>query len=94
MSLLGEAVEHGPVAVFVYDERGQYVAVNEYACELLGYAREELLARTAVVPGDRSEGLVTVRRQDGAELALRFRARETKVAGMTFSVAVAWPEDG
>ena len=41
--LLGEAVDDAPAAVFVFDEAGRYVAVNRYACELLGYAREELL---------------------------------------------------
>src|SRR5207245_10731039 len=43
-SLLGEAIEHGPVAVFVADEHGNYVAVNQAACTMLGYTREELLA--------------------------------------------------
>src|SRR5664279_4244520 len=43
-SLLGEAVEHGPAAVFVADEDGRYVAVNQAACALVGYSREELLA--------------------------------------------------
>src|SRR5256885_2793365 len=42
-SLLGEAIEHAPVAVFVADEDGQYVAVNQAACLLLGYDRSELL---------------------------------------------------
>jgi PAS domain-containing protein len=94
ITLLGEALERGPVAVFVFDESGRYVAVNEYACELLGYSREELLARPAALPVDRSDGWITVQRRDGAELTLRFRARETKVAEMAFSVGVAWPETG
>src|SRR6478672_10543777 len=42
-SLLGEAIENGPAAVFVADENGKYVAVNQAACSLLGYSREELL---------------------------------------------------
>ena len=46
-SLLGEAIENGPVAVFVADEHGRYVAVNRAACQLLGYTREELLATAA-----------------------------------------------
>lgn len=108
MGLLGEALERGPVAVFVFDDRARYVAVNGYACELLGYEREELLAMragalsvsddplgdyAAVVRGDLPEGAVTVRRKDGTELLLRFRACETKVASMTFYVGVAWPAD-
>ena len=42
-SLVGEAIEGGPVAVFVADADQRYVAVNAYACRLLGYTREELL---------------------------------------------------
>jgi PAS domain S-box-containing protein len=42
-SLLGEAIENGPAAVFVADEHGRYVAVNQAACSLLGYTRAELL---------------------------------------------------
>src|SRR5918996_961472 len=42
-SLLGEAIDHGPVAVFVADDDLRYIAVNEFACSLLGYSREELL---------------------------------------------------
>ena len=47
-SLLGEAVEHAPVGIFVFDEEGRYV--------------------------------------------LHFRARETTIAGMTFSIGIAWPD--
>ena len=41
--LLGEAVEHAPVAILVADDEMRYVAANATACELLGYSREELL---------------------------------------------------
>jgi len=43
--LVGEALENGPVAVFVFDDEGRYLAVNRFACQLLGYQREELLRR-------------------------------------------------
>jgi PAS domain S-box-containing protein len=45
ISLLGEAAEHAPIAVFVFDDTGRYAAVNDYACRLLGYERQDLLAR-------------------------------------------------
>ena len=32
-----------PMAIFVADDDGRYIAVNAYACELLGYTRDELL---------------------------------------------------
>jgi PAS domain S-box-containing protein len=105
-TLLGEALEHGPVAVFVFDEQLRYVAVNEYACSLLGYQRAELLELragalgepgslqeyAAVVQQHQAEGRTRVRRKDGAVLPLCFRACETRVAGLLFYVGVAWPE--
>ena len=42
--LLGEAIDRAPDAVLVADESGQYLAVNQAACTMLGYTREELLA--------------------------------------------------
>jgi uncharacterized membrane protein YdjX (TVP38/TMEM64 family) len=42
-NLLGEALENAQLAVFVADEETRYIAVNSYACRMLGYAREELL---------------------------------------------------
>jgi PAS domain S-box-containing protein len=104
--LVGEALEHGPVAVFVFDDDLRYVAVNEYACDLLGYSRDELITLRAgalsvsptareeygdVVSGKRPDGTTRVVCKDGSELDLRYRASETKVAGMTFYVGVAWP---
>ena len=42
--LLGEAIDRAPDAVLVADESMRYLAVNQAACRLLGYTREELLA--------------------------------------------------
>jgi len=36
-------VENAPVGVFVIDQEGQYVEVNEAACQMTGYPRKELL---------------------------------------------------
>jgi two-component system, cell cycle sensor histidine kinase and response regulator CckA len=107
ISLLGEAVEHAPVGVFVFDEEGQYVAVNSYGCRLLGYERDELLERRigelaaspknairtyrSVVEGGSEEGTTHVVRRDGSEVSLRFRARETTIGGLTFYIGIAWP---
>src|SRR6266516_4407451 len=107
ISLLGEAVEHAPVGVFVFGEDGRYVAVNSYACELLGYERSELLERRlgelsaspedalrtyrAVADGERAEDTTHVVRKDGTEAELRFRGRETTIGGLTFYIGIAWP---
>jgi PAS domain S-box-containing protein len=105
-SLVGEAIEGGPVAVFVLDEEMRYVAVNGYACELLGYEREELLARTAgdlaagadssavferLVADGSVGGRGAVRRRDGGTVLFEYRAQATQVAGMQLYVSVGWP---
>jgi PAS domain S-box-containing protein len=107
-SLVGEALEHGPVAVFVVDDDGRYLAVNAYACELLGYARTELLdLRVSDVSADpeargnyselrRAEprtGLTRLRRSDGTELEVHFRASQTTVGGMLVYIGTCWPVD-
>ena len=99
-SLLGEAVENGPAAVFVADEEGRYVAVNQAACILLGYSREELLAmHVADVAQDSAEaweamrasgtnvGTSTLTCKDGTSVRFTYVAGATVVAGMSVYVA-------
>ena len=105
--LLGEAVEHAPVAILVADEEMRYVAANATACELLGYRREELLklrvtdvARypdasgefEAMIANGELSGRTTVLRKDASELKLRHRSSETSIAGLTYYVAILWPD--
>ena len=107
-SLVGEALEHGPVAVFVVDDDGRYLAANAYACELLGYTRAELLdLRVSDVSADpearsnfselrRAEprtGVTRLRRSDGTELEVQFRASQTTVGGMLVYIGTCWPVD-
>ena len=102
-SLLGEAVEHGPAAVFVADEHGRYVAVNQAACKLVGYPREELLklcVSDIVLPEEAGEpwdemvaqgtlrGAATLRCKDGSTVEFRYVAGATRVAGMPVYVSV------
>lgn len=106
MSLIGESVDGGPALVFVADENMRYAAVNAYACELLGYTREELLAlsvpdvvRDPGAPDEYAEmlargertGTSTLRRKDGSELEFVYRASKTTLAGLPYYVAVGWP---
>ena len=107
-SLVGEAIDAGPVLVLVADEDMRYVAVNEFACSELGYTREEFLGLTvadvARGPDTRAEyrrlvrsgalaGITTVVHKDGREFRYAYRARETVVAGLTLYVSVGWFED-
>src|SRR5687768_11389000 len=97
-SLVGEAVDSGPVAIFVADDDKKYLAVNAYACTLLGYTREELLelhvSDVAVNDGAADEydemrrlgehsGLAVLRHRDGTEIPMNFRASQTSIGGMT-----------
>ena len=107
-SLVGEALDCGPMAVFVAGDDGKYLAVNAYACDLLGYEREELLAlrvadvavnETAAADFEAMQrrgthaGRTTLRRKDGSELEMHFRACGTTVGGMQLYVGACWPID-
>ena len=42
-TLLGDAAEHAEIGVMVWNEERRYVAVNTFACRILGVTREEML---------------------------------------------------
>lgn len=109
MTLVGEALEAGPVAVFVADDDGRYLAVNAYACTLLGYERHEVLELrvTDVAVNEHAAedyeamrarrshtGRTTLRAKDGTELPMHYRACATTVGGMSLWLGVCWPADG
>ena len=96
------------MAIFVADEDGRYLAVNAYACNLLGYTRDELLdlrlADVAVNPDAQADfnemqrvgtqaGMVVLRHHDGADLPMHYRASETTVGGMPLYIGICWPVD-
>jgi PAS domain S-box-containing protein len=105
VGLLGEAVEHGPALVFVADAAMRYVAVNQFACDVLGYEREELLAlevtdvaREPVSPLEYADmianghrfGTAILTRKDGGQIRMTYRASSTTAAGMELFVAVGF----
>src|SRR3954466_8208239 len=105
--LLGEAVEHAPVAIIVADEEGRSSAATPPPCELLGYTRDELLQLRvldvasypeaehefeAIIAAGELVGRTTVTLKDGTRKSLRHRSSETSIAGLTYYVAVLWPE--
>jgi PAS domain S-box-containing protein len=105
--LLGEAVEHAPVAILVADEEMRYVAANATACELLGYTRDELLRLRvpdvasypeaegefeAMIAAGELVGRTTVLCKDGSRRNLRHRSSETTIAGLAYYVAILWPD--
>ena len=105
--LLGEAVEHAPVAILVADDEMRYVAANSTACELLGYTREELLRLRvpdvagypeaegefeAMIASGQLAGRTVVTLKDGSRRSLSHRSSEIRIAGLEYYVAVLWPE--
>jgi PAS domain S-box-containing protein len=104
-TLLLEAVESARMAICVYDEEGRYVTVNEYACKILGYSREELLShdvgdfteggidRKVLLSDEHREGVRLVRRKDGSSVPCAFVVTPTRVANLPYFVAVWWTLD-
>ena len=102
--LLGEALDRGPDLLFLADENMCYVAVNAFACDLLGYTRAELVGlhvtdvcRFDEAPREYDEmigsrardGEATLTRKDGTEFRIAYTAGETRAAGMPFYISVA-----
>jgi PAS domain S-box-containing protein len=105
--LLGEAVEHAPVAILVADDDMRYVAANITACELLGYPREELLRLRvtdiasypeaegefeAMIASGELIGRTVVTLKDGSRRSLHHRSSEIRIAGLAYYVAVLWAD--
>jgi PAS domain-containing protein len=96
-SLIGEAIDAGPVLVFVFDEDGRYVAANQQACDELGYERDELVTLTTGDVAESTEraavGRMELTRKDGSTFVFEYRSQEAVVAGLTVYVSVGWPTD-
>jgi PAS domain S-box-containing protein len=104
-ALLGEAAECAELAISVYDDHGKYVAVNEHACRLLGYDREELVThdvadftaggidRSVLRDAHRREGVRLVTRKDGSKVPVAFVVAQTRIMGVAFYVSVWWELD-
>jgi PAS domain S-box-containing protein len=88
-TLLGELLENAKIAALAV-ESGRYVAANEYACELTGYDRSELIGRgigelnpfSAEFLDQRHDRVATIRRKDGSEIEVGFRVVDTMLSGL------------
>src|SRR4051794_25707580 len=103
--ILAAALDGAPAFVFVADAQMRYVAVNRYACDLLGYTEKELrrMRVTDVATYDTAAadyegmieagygvGVARLRCKDGSVIAMRYVAGEADVGGETLYVAVGW----
>lgn len=101
-ALLGEAADTAFVAISVYDDDGQIVALNRRAAELLGYSREELLShdiadfteggidRSVLQRATLREGARLVHRKDGSTIPAAFVVGTARLAGLPYFFAVWW----
>jgi PAS domain S-box-containing protein len=101
-SLLGDGAEHAEIGLFIYDDDGKYVAMNQYGAELLGYERSELLEhdvgdftaggidRDVLLRLEQREGVRVVQRKDGTRKTVAFVVTPTQVGSFWFYLAVVW----
>jgi PAS domain-containing protein len=104
LALLGEAADHlDEVAVFVWDDDRNYVAVNQAACKLVGRTRGEILKMRVgdmtpdrgapyfedVQRGPAHTGTLTVEREDGP-VQIEWLTCRTRVAGLPYMVSMCW----
>lgn len=103
--LLYDALDRGPALIFIADDEMKYLAVNQTACDALGYTREEILGLrvtdVAVAP-DADEaygemkatrqhlGVTPIKAKDGTLLEFSYRAEEVKVAGMPYYLSIGF----
>ena len=104
-TLFGEALVHARVAALLADERGQYVAANDRACELTGYDRGTLTGFRAgqlaadepsreiyaqITTGKKMRGIKVVRCRDGSDVRCRYWAIPTLVARLPYVILLLW----
>jgi PAS domain S-box-containing protein len=104
-TLLLEAIDSANMAICVYDEKGRYVAVNECACKILGYTRDELLIhdvadftaggidRSVLMTPDHREGVRLITRKDGSTVPCAFVVAPTRVGHLPYFFAAWWTLD-
>ena len=107
-TLLIEGIERAEIAVSIYDDDGRYVAVNQAACRLLGYERDEILDRDiadfteggidrrVLLTPERREGVRLVHRKDGTTFPAAFVVVPTRISSLPFYLALWWalePDD-
>lgn len=100
LALLGEAVEClAEVAVFVWDEDRNYVAVNDAGCRLVGKTRQEILQmKVGDLSPDRALPLFEQVQHPGVHAGtlvaptgeIEFMTSRTRVAGLPYMVSVCW----
>lgn len=100
LALLGEAVEClDGVAVFVWDDDRNYVAVNQAASVLLGRRRDEILGmKVGDMTPNRASPLFEAMLRGGVHAgthvfdggSLDYVTTQTRIAGLLYQVSICW----
>jgi PAS domain S-box-containing protein len=103
--LLYDALDRSPALVFVADDEMRYLAVNNTACTVLGYTREELLSLRVtdivvsveapalyqrMMDEKSQQGDVELLTKDGAQLTFIYEAAEVEVAGTQYWISIGF----
>lgn len=104
--LLSSALDAAPAAFVVVDHDGAVVTANRFACTMLGYERDELLAldvhdlalsdeiASLLVPGASGAthyGIAPLRCADDSVVLVRYQIRTAEAGPLRLAVCVAYP---
>lgn len=90
-TLLGELLEHASVGVVAADS-GRYIAATEFACELTGYDRAELIGRPVdALCTQRGGGVMTLGCKDGGAVEVSYQVVDAALAGISVTLSLFWP---
>ena len=89
-TLLGDAAEHAEIGVMVWNEERRYVAVNTFACRILGVSREDLLGSRVGDQNPTAAGRTPL--PNG--VTLDWITVASDVAGLPHIVGVMWEARG
>jgi PAS domain S-box-containing protein len=103
LALLGEATDClNDVAIFVWDDDRNYVAVNQAACVIVGRSREEILSmRVGDMTPNRAQPLFDEVQRTGLHAGtllldgreLEFLTTRTRIAGLPYMISICWRRD-
>jgi PAS domain S-box-containing protein len=106
-SVFLELWDQTPALIFVADEDMRYFAVNQTACDVLGYGRDELLSLrvtdVAVAPDAKplydamiaiggQVGFTEILAKDGTRLGFHYRANTCTIEGATYYIAAGFAD--
>ena len=106
-ALLGDAfAQAADLGAFVLDEDGRYVAMNDHACALSGYARSEIIGQSigtfnphlaeeyaAAVGARPRTGHTHIQQKDGRRIPVGYRVSATRLGAMPYLLVVCWEDE-